>query len=83
MNIWQIVAIATGTVVLVILAGFAFSAFKNRKETPISPLLILAMGLNATGIVFSSDRLLGYSLLGAGIVIAVIEMIRLTRKRGP
>lgn len=81
MNIWQIIIIVAGIVVLALLALLVFRTAKSRKETPLSPLLILAMGLTVSGITFSSDRILGYSLLGTGIVISVIEIVRLARKR--
>lgn len=81
MNIWQIIIIVAGIVVLALFALLTFRAVKSRKETPLSPLRILAMGLTVSGITFSSDRILGYSLLGAGIVISVIEIIILGRKR--
>ena len=80
MNIWQIILITAGIVVLALLV---FSSIKNRKENPLSPSMIIAIGLTVSGITFSSDRLLGYSMLGAGIVISLTEIIRLMKRRTP
>ena len=34
------------------------------------------------GICFSSDRLIGYSFIGAGIVLSIITIIRVMRENG-
>ena len=39
-------------------------------------LITLASTLTVLGIVFASDRLIGYSFIGAGILLSVISMIK-------
>lgn len=44
-------------------------------------LASMGMTLVTLGIVFSSDRLIGYSLIGAGVIASILHLIR-SRNRG-
>jgi hypothetical protein len=39
-------------------------------------LFTLASTLVVLGIIFGSDRLIGYSFIGAGLLLAIISMIK-------
>ena len=72
MNIFYIIiAIA----VLLVIAVLFFLVFRNRKEAKLSPLTGLAFGCIVAGIIFGGDWLIGYGLLGAGVVLAVVDMV--------
>jgi len=43
-------------------------------------LAALASTLTVLGIVFSSDRLIGYSFIGAGVLLAIISGITAKKK---
>lgn len=64
-------------VLVVILAVFLL---RREKFTRLSGLSAVALGLIVIGIVFSdSGRVIGYSLMGAGILFSIIDIIN--RKR--
>jgi hypothetical protein len=71
--------IALAIVILAILAG---SSWISRKKEParLSELAALAFGLVIAGIVFGENRALGYSLMGAGVLLAVVDIIRKRQK---
>jgi hypothetical protein len=52
---------------------------RDRGENRLTPLAGLAFGFVVAGLVFGEDRLLGYSLLGAGVVLAVADMVNRSR----
>jgi len=70
--------IAISIVVLAIIALLVF--FVNKKYKKLTPLAGLAFGFILAGIIFGDDRLIGYSLIGIGVVFAVIDIIKKIRK---
>lgn len=70
-QIYVLIAIA----VLAIIAILLFFVRKDKKQKPLTPLAGLAFGLVIAGIVFGESRLVGYSLVGIGILLAIIDMI--------
>ena len=73
--------IAISIVVLAIIAVLVFFVNKNKKYKKLTPLAGLAFGFILAGIIFGDDRLIGYSLIGIGVVFAVIDIIKKIRKR--
>jgi uncharacterized membrane protein len=61
-------------VVLAIVAGLAI--FVHKKGKGLTPLAGLAFAFIIAGIVFGDDRLIGYSLMGTGIILATIDIIK-------
>ena len=80
MNISQ-TYIAVAVVVLMIIALLVFLMSKNRKETKLTPLASLAFAFVLAGILFSEDRLIGYGLMGVGVLLAVMDIFR-NRNKG-
>jgi hypothetical protein len=72
--------IAVSIVALAIIAILVFSRGKGRKENRLTPLAGLAFGFVLAGIVFGDDRLIGYSLMGVGVVIAIVDIFVRSRK---
>jgi hypothetical protein len=73
MNISQIfIAVAIG--ILAVIAVLVLVVNRNKKEKRLSPLAGLAFGSILAGLVFGDERLIGYGLLGIGIILAVIDM---------
>jgi len=68
--------IAISIVVLAIIALLVFFANKNKKDKKITPLAGLAFGFILAGIIFGDDRLIGYSLIGVGVILAIIDIIK-------
>lgn len=79
MNISQI-WIAVSIVVLAVIALVLFLLNKNRRDKRLTPLASLAFGFVLAGILFSEDRLIGYGLMGVGVLLAVIDAFRQRNK---
>jgi len=75
MNISQMY-IAVTIVVLMVIALLVFLTSQNRKETRLSPLASLAFGFILAGILFAENGLIGYSLMGVGVLLAVVDIFR-------
>ncbi len=68
--------IAASIAVLAIIAVLVFVVKRNPKEKRLTPLAGLAFGFILAGIVLGGERLIGYGLLGVGVVIAVIDIFK-------
>ena len=76
MNISQI-WIAISIVVLAAIALLLFFLGKSRKEKRLTLLASLAFGFVVAGIVFGNDnRWIGYGLMGIGVLLAVLDILR-------
>ena len=67
--------IAIALVILWIIALAALVTGKRKKPPHPSKYAMLAMLLVISGIVFGDNRLLGYSLIGAGVLLAILDML--------
>lgn len=76
---WIIVSI----VILAIVAVLIFFISKDREENRLSPLASLAFAFVLAGLIFGNDRLIGYGLLGVGLVLAVIDMLSRSKSKQP
>ena len=80
MNVSQIF-IAVSIAVLACIALLVFFIGKSRRENRLTPLASLAFGFVLAGILFGDDRLIGYSLLGIGVILAVIDMLKRSKSK--
>lgn len=80
MNISQIY-IAVSIIALAIVAFLVFFVSKKRKENHLTPLASLAFTFTVLGVVFSDDRLIGYSLMGVGVLLAVADMYNRSKQK--
>lgn len=67
--------IAISIAVLASIALIVFVLGKSRKENRLTSLAAFAVGFVLAGILLGDDRLIGYSLLGAGVILAVIDWL--------
>ena len=72
--------IAVSIAVLVIVAILVFLVSKGKRENRLAPLAGLAFGFVLAGILFGDDRLIGYSLMGIGVVFAIVDIFDRLRK---
>ena len=77
MNTSQIYIIISIAALVFVVILFLAARKKGKKLTP---LVGFAWALILAGIIFGEDRLIGYSLIGAGVALAVIDMY-ITPKR--
>ncbi len=76
------VYIALSIAILAVVALLVFFVRRNGRENRLTPLAGLAFGFVLAGIFFGEDRLIGYGLLGVGVVLAVVDMVRRSKNRG-
>ena len=71
--LWVAISIAALVVIMVLLL-----ISRRRREQLINPsnLLILGMSCVVLGIIFGDERLIGYSFIGVGVLLSVIDAIR-------
>lgn len=67
--------ILIAVVSLLLVAILLFVMGKKKKKSTLTPLTGLAFGFIIAGIVFGDSRLVGYSLMGVGVTLAIIDMI--------
>ena len=65
-------------IVIIALAGIMVVLVLTRKKMkkPLTPLAGLAFGFIIAGMIFGDNRLIGYGLMGIGVVLAVIDMVK-------
>jgi len=59
----------TGIMVVLILT-------RKKMKKPLSLLAGLAFAFIIAGIVFGESRLIGYNLIGVGVVLAIIDIVK-------
>ena len=69
--LWIAISIAALVIIMVLL----LIARGKQYHRP-SNLAILGMSLVVLGIIFGDDRLIGYSFIGVGVLLSVIDAIR-------
>ena len=67
--------IAISIIALVVIVVLLLIARGRQYQQP-SNLAILGMCLVVLGIIFGDSRLIGYSFIGVGVVLSVIDAIR-------
>jgi hypothetical protein len=69
--VWIAISIAALVVIVVLLL-----IGRGKQYHKPSNLAILGMSLVVLGIIFGDDRLIGYSFIGIGVLLSVIDAIR-------
>ncbi|MEW6405197.1 MAG: hypothetical protein AB1649_25675 [Chloroflexota bacterium] len=80
MNISQMYIIVA-IIVLAAIALLVFVVGKKEQGRRFTPLAGLAFAFVLAGLLFGENRLVGYGLMGIGIVLAVIDMLGKSRAR--
>jgi hypothetical protein len=69
--------IAIAIAVLALIALLVFVVRKTQRGKSLTPLAGLAFGFILAGLFFGGDnRLIWYSLLGVGVLLAVFDIVR-------
>jgi len=63
-------------VVLAVVAALVFLVGRRAEQNRLTPLAGVAWACILAGLIFGDHRGLGYSLLAAGVVLAVADMFR-------
>lgn len=72
---------AVSVAALAIVALLFFFVAKSQKPKKLTPLASLAFGFAMAGILFGDDRFLGYGLIGIGLILSVLDILRLAKSR--
>jgi hypothetical protein len=64
---------------LAIIASLAI--FLRNKPAKLTPLAGLAFGFILAGLFFGERRMVGYGLIGVGVLFAVIDMIKKIKQK--
>ncbi len=73
--------IVVSVVILFIIGLLLVIGWKKKTGQPHSPLSMVGMVLVILGIVFGSDHLIGYSFLGAGVLVAAFDLVKNRKKK--
>ena len=68
--------IAVSIAVLAVIALLFIISSKSKKQNRLTPLGGIAFGFVLAGIIFGDDRVIGYSLLGIGVILSVIDIFK-------
>jgi hypothetical protein len=71
--VWIAISISALVVIVVLLL---ISRRKSNQLLNPSNLLVLGMSFVVLGIIFGDERLIGYSFIGVGVLLSVIDAIR-------
>jgi hypothetical protein len=75
-QIYITVTIAVAVVVIVLVALIALLAGRGKKGKALTALTCLAMAFVLAGILFGGNRLVGYGLMGIGVLLTVVDLVR-------
>ena len=69
-------------IILILVAVVVFVVSRNKagKEKALTPLAGLAFAFILAGLFFGNNQLAGYGLIGVGVILAVIDMIKKSKK---
>lgn len=70
--------IAVGGIVIV--AVLVFLVGRKGQRSHLTPLAGLAFAFIISGILFGDERIIGYGLMGVGVVLAIVDIIIRAKK---
>lgn len=68
------IALTIAVLALVMLVVFIFG--KSKRTKPLTPLAGIALAFVLAALLLGEDQLIGYALMGAGVLLALIDMFR-------
>jgi hypothetical protein len=75
MNPSQIYILISIIILLVIAILLIIFIKKDKKQKSLTPLAGIAFAFVLAGIIFGENRLIGYSLIGIGILLAIVDIV--------
>jgi len=68
-------------IALLIIAIVIFFVRKDKKGKRLTPLAGLSLAFVLAGVIFGESRVVGYGLIGVGVLLAVIDIVKNKLKR--
>lgn len=68
---------------IIVLAIIAIVVILRRKkeQKPLSKLASVAFAFVIAGVIFGDNRSIGYSLMGIGIILAIIDIVKKSKNK--
>ena len=76
MNAYILISIVVLAVIVLLIVLVA----KNREKARLTPLAGLAFGFILAGVIFGENRVIGYGLLGIGVVLGIVDIVLALRR---
>lgn len=73
--------IVISIIVLVVIAIYTIYTGKSRRSKQFSKLAMCATLLVVLGIIFGENRLAGYLLMGAGVILSIVDIIKNSKSK--
>jgi uncharacterized membrane protein len=73
--------VVVSVVVLAVIAVLVFLTGRRREQNRLTPLAGLAFAFVVVGIIFGEERIIGYGLMGVGVILAVVDIVNRSRAR--
>jgi FtsH-binding integral membrane protein len=73
--------ILVSIITLFVVAILVFLLARSGQRNRLTPLAGIAFAFVLAGILFGENRLVGYSLMGIGIVLAIADMVQRSRSQ--
>ena len=73
--------VAVAIIALAVIALLVFFVNKDKKERRLTPLVGLAFGFILAGIIFGEDRIIGYSLIGIGVFLSIVDIFMRSKEK--
>lgn len=64
------------SVIVLLIIAILVIFVKKKKQKRLTPLASLALAFVLAGIFFGDSRLVGYSLIGIGVLLALIDIVK-------
>ena len=71
------------SIIILAIIAIVLALRRKREQKPPSKLAMFAMALVVLGIIFGDNRLIGYSFMGAGVILAIIDIIKNLKSKQP
>ncbi|MCX6749781.1 MAG: hypothetical protein NTW17_03510 [Candidatus Pacearchaeota archaeon] len=68
-------------IVSLLLIAILFFVVKRKNPEKLTPLASISFAFVLGGILFGDERLIGYSLMGIGIILAIADIYKRSKKK--
>lgn len=75
------ILISIAALLIIVALVFLIKKNKGKKEKTFTPLAGIAFAFLIFGILFGDNRLVGYGLMGVGVLFAIIDIVQKSKKK--
>ena len=74
--------ITLAIIVLAVIASLVFVVGRKETGQRLTPLASFAFAFVLAGLVFGENRIIGYGLMGVGVLLALVDIFNKSRRIG-